>query len=121
MRNTVIKLTLVAVASSLATCIIADVSDVWWIVPSAAASTLICYLTGSLLAKIVWQQFGDADRLRKNVCPRCSTFDSIQEVTSADPEIRAVDCLACDSRFGVVLHPSGRFSASYLGKRAKIV
>ena len=101
--------------SALVTCFIAGVPV--WMAPVAAAITAVLNGVASLLAEITWQPYRDADAMMKNVCPRCRTFNSLEEVTSADPEMRTVECHACESLFGVKITPKGRFTATYLGER----
>lgn len=81
----------------------------------AGNASLIVWAVGYAIADRHFRPFMDADTMLKGVCPDCRSFNSLEEVTSADPEIRCVNCRACDERFAVSLR-DGRLSADRLGK-----
>lgn len=81
----------------------------------AGNAALIVWMIGSFVADRHWRPVLDAATMSKGVCPSCRTFNSLEEVTSADPTIRCAHCHACDERFAVSLQ-HGRLSAERLGK-----
>ncbi len=81
----------------------------------AGNAALIVWMIGSVVADRHWRPYAEAAMMSKGVCPSCLTFNSLEEVTSADPDIRCAHCHACDERFAVSLQ-HGRLSAERLGK-----
>lgn len=78
-------------------------------------ATLIVWSLGVVAAERRFRPVIDAATIAKGVCPACRTFNSLEEVTSADPETRCAHCHACDERFAVSVQ-HGRLSAERLGK-----
>ena len=81
----------------------------------AANAALIVWAFGVIAADRHFRPAVDAATTGKGVCPVCRTFNSLEEVTSADPEIRCAHCHACDERFAVSVQ-HGRLAAERLGK-----
>lgn len=81
----------------------------------AGNAAIVVWMIGSFVADRHWRPVLDAATMSKGVCPSCRTFNSLEEVTSADPDIRCAHCHACDERFAVSLQ-HGRLSAERLGK-----
>lgn len=81
----------------------------------ASNAALIVWAAGSYVANRAYRRFMDADTMQRGVCPDCRTFNSLEEVTSADPNTRCVHCHACDQRF-TVSFDGQRLAAERLGK-----
>lgn len=77
----------------------AEVGNLWLATPAAVVATLVCWFFSSALYDDLWEPYIQARALSKGVCPSCRTFNSLEEVTSADPETRAVKCHACGEGF----------------------
>lgn len=105
-------------AASIITLILAGVGlfDFIWIVPFAVSLTMCVWCVGMLVAFNTYRPRADAAAMMEGVCPECRTFNSLQEVTSADPNFRYVDCLACKERLRVQAK-DGHLTAERLGKR----
>lgn len=85
--------------------------------PLAASGTLILWGLGVLAADRTYRPIMDAGFIQRDVCPACSVFGSIREVTSADPDSRCAECMACRERF-VIRMVRGMIRATRLGKPA---
>lgn len=81
----------------------------------AGNAALIVWAFGVIAADRTFRRFLDADTMQKGVCPDCRTFNSLEEVTSADPNTRCVHCHACNQRF-TVSFDGQRLQAERLGK-----
>jgi len=86
-----------------------------WMVPLAVSLTLCVWCVGMMIAYNTYRPRADAAAMMQGVCPECRTFNSLQEVTSADPNYRTVDCLACKERIRVQAK-DGHLTAQRLGK-----
>lgn len=86
-----------------------------WIVPVTTSASIALWLGAMLVAETTYRTRADAAAMMQGVCPECRTFNSLQEVTSADPEQRRVDCLACKESYRVRMTPNG-VAAERLGK-----
>lgn len=89
--------------------------DIMWIVPVTTSVSLTAWFAVMILADLTYRPRVDAAAMMEGVCPECRTFNSLQEVTSADPEQRRVDCLACKESYRVRMTPNG-VAAERLGK-----
>lgn len=89
--------------------------DFIWIVPMAVSLTVCVWCGGMLIAYNTYRPRVGAAAMMEGVCPECRTFNSLQEVTSADPRYRFVDCLACKEQYRVS-HEDGELKAERLGK-----
>lgn len=89
--------------------------NVLWIVPVTASLSIGGWAAALIIADATYRPRADADAMMNGVCPECRTFNSLQEVTSADPEQRRVDCLACKESYRVRMTPNG-IAAERLGK-----
>lgn len=90
-------------------------SSIAWIVPVTTSLCLFVWFGTTLILDLTYRTRADADAMMNGVCPECRTFNSLQEVTSADPEQRRVDCLACKESYRVRMTPNG-IAAERLGK-----
>lgn len=112
-----IAIALCAYASSFVTLIVVGgtVSE-FIFMPVAACSITIClWVVMVMIANRTYQPRLDAAAMMEGVCPECRTFNSLQEVTSADANFRYVDCMACKERIRVS-HHGDHFIAERLGK-----
>ena len=91
-------------------------SSIAWIVPTTTSLSFFFWFGTTLILDLTYRTRADADAMMNGVCPECRTFNSLQEVTSADPEQRRVDCLACKERLRVQAK-EGHLTAERLGKR----
>ena len=112
-----IAIALCAYASSFATLIVIGGTLLEFIfMPVAASSITIClWVAMTLIADYTYRPRLDAAAMMEGVCPECRTFNSLQEVTSADPNHRYVDCMACKEHIRVT-HHGDHFIAERLGK-----
>lgn len=90
-------------------------SGIVWIVPATTSLSFFIWFGVTLALDLTYRTRADADAMMQGVCPECRTFNSLQEVTSADPEQRRVDCLACKESYRVRMTNSG-VAAERLGK-----
>ena len=81
----------------------------------ASNAALIVWAAGSYVADRAYRRFLDADTMQRGICPACRTFNSLEEVTSADPNARCAHCLACGERYSVTVEHE-RLVAERLGK-----
>lgn len=81
----------------------------------ASNAALIVWAAGPYVADRAYRRFVDADTMQRGICPECRTFNSLKEVTSADPKHRRVDCLACKESYRVEMTNNG-VAAERLGK-----
>ena len=114
----IIGVAICAYASSFATLIVVGGTLVEFVfMPVAACSiTIALWVAMQLAANATYRPRLDAAAMMEGVCPECRTFNSLQEVTSADPKYRYVDCLACKERLRVQAK-EGHLTAERLGKR----
>lgn len=106
-----------AFAASIATLIVAGApfTEFLWIPPLTVSLTMAGWCVAMMIAYSTYRPRVDASVMMQGVCPECRTFNSLQEVTSADPNYRTVDCLACKERYRVS-HKDGHIEAERLGK-----
>lgn len=90
-------------------------SNIAWIVPVTTSASIALWLGTMLVAETTYRPRLDAAAMMEGVCPECRTFNSLQEVTSADPNHRYVDCMACKEHIRVT-HHGDHFIAERLGK-----
>lgn len=90
--------------------------SILWIVPVVVSLSLGLWAVSLFIAYNTYRPRADAAAMMEGVCPECRTFNSLEEVTSADPKYRYVDCLACKERLRVQAK-DGHFTAERLGKR----
>mgnify|MGYP000202049143 CR=1 FL=1 len=81
----------------------------------AGNASLIVWAVGYYIADRHFRPAVDAATMGKGVCPACRTFNSLEEVTSADPNARCAHCLACGERYSVTVEHE-RLVAERLGK-----
>lgn len=112
-----IAIVVCSASSSVITLILsrAGLIDFVWIVPMAVSLTLCVWCVGMMIAYNTYLPRADAAAMMEGVCPECRTFNSLQEVTSADPNHRYVDCMACKEHIRVT-HHGDHFIAERLGK-----
>lgn len=91
-------------------------SSIAWIVPVTASASIALWLGTMLVAETAYRPRLDAAAMMEGVCPKCRTFNSLQEVTSADPNYRYVDCHACKERIRIQAK-DGYLTAERLGKK----
>ncbi len=113
----IISYALVGVTASFITSVYQGAGIVETLIVGVLAGTaaIVVWMIGSFAADWHWRPLLDAATMSEGVCPSCRTFNSLEEVTSADPDIRCAHCHACDERFAVSLR-RGRLSAERLGK-----
>lgn len=113
----IISYALVGVTASFITSVYQGAGIVETLIVGVLAGTaaIVVWMIGSFAADWHWRPLLDAATMSEGVCPSCRTFNSLEEVTSADPDIRCAHCHACDERFAVSLQ-HGRLSAERLGK-----
>lgn len=109
-----IRTALIAFAASSATVFLAD-SAPWYAILLAVPATLVVTFAGEVAFEIAYRRRIDARMLFKGVCPECSTYNSLDEVTSADPDTRCVGCNACGQRYEMYQTENGVL-ANRLGK-----
>lgn len=100
------------VASALAG---ASFYNILWIVPVTSSLSIAGWAGALILADATYRPRADAAATMQGVCPECRTFNSLKEVTSADPSHRRVDCQACKESYRVEMTNSG-VVARRLGK-----
>lgn len=86
-----------------------------WMPPVVSSFTILVWVIAVLAADRTYRPRMDAAAMMQGVCPDCRTFNSLQEVTSDDPDVRSVDCLACKQQYHVRLE-GDHFTAERLGK-----
>lgn len=89
--------------------------SIMWIVPVTTSVSLTAWFAIMILADLTYRPRLDTASMMQGVCPECRTFNSLQEVTSADPKNRRVDCQACKESYRVEMTNSG-VVARRLGK-----
>lgn len=82
---------------------------------AASNAALVVWAAGAYIADRTYRRFSDANTMHRGICPACHTFNSLEEVTSADPNTRCVHCHACDQRFAISFNGQ-RLAAERLGK-----
>lgn len=112
-----IAIAVCSASSSVITLILsrAGLIDFVWIVPMAVSLTLCVWCVGMMIAYNTYRPRADAAAMTEGVCPECRTFNSLEEVTSADPNYRYVDCHACKERIRIQAK-DGYLTAERLGK-----
>lgn len=113
----IISYALVGVTASFITSVYQGAGIVETLIVGVLAGTaaIVVWMIGSFAADWHWRPLLDAATMSEGVCPECRTFNSLQEVTSADPNYRTVDCLACKERIRVQAK-DGHLTAHRLGK-----
>lgn len=101
-----------AVAAALAG---ASFWDMLWIIPLTVSLSIVGWAAAMIGADATFRPRLDASAMMQGVCPECRTFNSLQEVTSADPRYRFVNCQACKERYRVSMRHNG-LGAERLGK-----
>lgn len=113
-----IAIAVCSASSSVITLILsrAGLIDFVWTVPMAVSLTLCVWCVGMMIAYNTYRPRADAAAMMEGVCPECRTFNSLEEVTSADPNYRYVDCHACKERIRIQAK-DGYLTAERLGKK----
>lgn len=89
--------------------------NVLWIVPVTASLSIGGWAAALIIADATYRPRADAAAMMQGACPECRTFNSLKEVTSADPSHRRVDCQACKETYRVEMTNNG-VAARRLGK-----
>ena len=89
--------------------------SILWIVPVVVSLSLGLWAVSLFIADATYRPRADAAAMMQGVCPECRTFNSLKEVTSADPSHRRVDCQACKETYRVEMTNNG-VAARRLGK-----
>jgi len=90
-------------------------SSIAWIVPATTSASIAFWFAAMIAADLTYRPRADAAAMMQGVCPECRTFNSLKEVTSADPSHRRVDCQACGETYRVEMTNNG-VAARRLGK-----
>lgn len=114
----IISYALVGVTASFITSVYQGAGIVETLIVGVLAGTaaIVVWMIGSFAADWHWRPLLDAATMSEGVCPSCRTFNSLEEVTSADPNHRYVDCLACKEQYRVS-HKHDALVAERLGKK----
>jgi hypothetical protein len=106
-----------AAGGSTATLVVLNVPffDALLIASAATILTGVIIAASQFMADQTYRPGVNAGKMMKGVCPECGVFNSLQEVTSADPSRRRVDCRACEESFEVQMTDRG-ITARRLGK-----
>lgn len=108
--------TISAAAAFLASALAgASFYNILWIVPVTSSLSLGLWAVSLFFADATYRPRVDAAAMMQGVCPECRTFNSLEEVTSADPNQRRVDCHACKESYRVEMTNNG-VAARRLGK-----
>ena len=109
-----IRTFITAFGASTATWVLTG-AEPWYAVLVAVPATVAVAFVSEVLFDRAYRDQIDVRMLFDGVCPACCTYNSLDEVTSADPDKRCVGCNACGERFSMSQTENGVISTR-LGK-----